>query len=59
LVMIYKDDGPGFDSTLNVNKGFGFQSINERMRLMGGKNKIVSAPGRGIIWEFEIPFKNL
>ncbi len=57
LVMIYQDDGPGFETSDTGSNGFGFQSINERIRLMEGKNTLTSTPGKGTQWEFEIPFK--
>jgi PAS domain S-box-containing protein len=45
------DDGIGFDYKANQinlqNQGFGLFSINERMRSMSGKLKIVTSPGKG------------
>lgn len=56
ILIVYKDDGPGFDMGKPGNSGFGFQSINERVRLLEGKFKLISSPGNGVNWEFEIPF---
>ena len=55
LIMIYQDDGPGFDANLQDSKRFGFQSMEERVRLMEGKYTLTSQPGAGTKWEFLIP----
>jgi PAS domain S-box-containing protein len=45
------DDGIGFEykanQTILKNQSFGLFSINERVRSMGGKLKIVTSPGKG------------
>jgi two-component system NarL family sensor kinase len=56
VIIVYKDDGPGFDASIPDSSGFGFQSINERVRLLEGKCRLISSPGTGVHWEFEIPF---
>lgn len=55
LIMVYKDNGPGF---LITDKGFGLQSIEERVKILKGKSKLITGRGRGLIFEFEFPVKN-
>ena len=55
MIMIYSDDGAGFDTSLPGGRGFGFQSIEERIQLLEGKFTLKSTPGKGTTWEFVIP----
>ena len=48
-------DGIICERKLPGSNGFGFQSINERIRLMEGKSNLTSNPGKGTRWEFEVP----
>jgi PAS domain S-box-containing protein len=51
-----EDDGVGFDPSLAREKGgLGLASMEERMRLMGGKFLIESAQGRGTLITVEVP----
>ena len=47
LMIIISDDGIGFDVQANQEKSFGLDSINQRVRLMGGKYSIKSEIGKG------------
>ncbi len=51
LHFIYRDDGKGFDfeKKLNSGNGLGLQNIDSRVKLLGGKARYWSAPGKGII----------
>ncbi|MEI7898211.1 MAG: tetratricopeptide repeat protein [bacterium] len=55
LVMVYRDNGPGFDPKRSGSKGFGTQSIEERILLMEGSFVLDSHPGGGTKWEFIVP----
>jgi len=55
FVSIY-DQGKGFDmSDMKAHKGLGVQSMGERARLLSGRFKIHSKPGRGTRVEAAIP----
>jgi signal transduction histidine kinase len=55
FVSIY-DQGKGFDmSDMKAHKGLGVQSMGERARLLSGRFKIHSKPGRGTKVEAAIP----
>ena len=51
LSLLIEDDGRGFVtesvSTLSKSGGFGLTGIGERVRMLGGTQAIVSAPGSG------------
>jgi signal transduction histidine kinase len=52
LSFLVKDDGRGFDvekvrKSKGPDKGFGLTAIAERVRLLGGKLDVQSAPGEG------------
>jgi len=50
------DDGVGFDPEPGVEKkGLGLQNMTERVRMLGGKIKLVSSPGAGTRIEVTIP----
>jgi len=54
-VSVY-DKGKGFDmSDMKAHKGLGIQSMGERARLLSGRFKIHSKPGRGTRVEAAIP----
>lgn len=63
LTVEVRDDGDGFDpdSIANLSKersSFGLMNIMERLREAGGDLKIDSAPGRGTLVQFAIPFES-
>lgn len=53
-----KDNGQGFDTTKPYPNAFGLIGINERIKLLGGKIDIQSAPGLGTQIAVEIPLKH-
>ena len=57
LLLLYKDDGPGFDTSGITDKGIGLSSIYERISLLGGKVSLTSSPGHGTKWEISIPLR--
>jgi signal transduction histidine kinase len=59
LVMLFKDDGIGFDYDKKAldGKGFGLNSLLSRARIMGGKMEVQSSAGKGSLLIFEIPIK--
>jgi len=57
LVLRAHDNGIGFDPA-TINEGFGLIGINERVREMGGRLDIHSAPGRGTELIVSVPLPN-
>jgi two-component system NarL family sensor kinase len=55
LLLHVRDKGAGFDAEAARSSGLGLTSIQERVRLLGGKLKITSAPGRGTELLIEVP----
>lgn len=59
LRVLVSDDGRGFeverDGDGGVQGGFGLAGIRERLRLVGGRSDVVSAPGRGTLLILEVP----
>ena len=61
LVLTVSDKGAGFDPADASNPastngtGFGLPSIRERLRLLGGRIKIKSAPGAGSRFDLSFP----
>jgi signal transduction histidine kinase len=50
-----EDDGRGFDPE-QVPKGrYGLIGLNERVKLLGGRLSVTSAPGKGTRLKVEIP----
>jgi PAS domain S-box-containing protein len=50
------DDGRGFDTESGaLERGLGFTSMRERLRLVGGKLRIYSRPSRGTRLEISVP----
>jgi two-component system, NarL family, sensor histidine kinase LiaS len=47
LTLRVFDDGRGFDPADNRDRGFGLQSMRERMEGLGGRVSVESAPGEG------------
>jgi len=53
------DNGSGFDAqSLNRNTGLGLNSIEERIRFLGGNIRIESAPGSGASIQVNIPVRS-
>ena len=52
--LIIEDDGNGFNPKDGSN-GMGLKNIAERTRILGGKLKLDSAPGKGVRIEITIP----
>jgi signal transduction histidine kinase len=57
LIMLYADNGKGFDAKELKNRGMGIMNIFERAKLLGGDAKLTSSPGNGTKWEITIPRK--
>ncbi|MDP1675293.1 MAG: two-component regulator propeller domain-containing protein [Bacteroidota bacterium] len=51
---VIKDDGKGFDSKIK-GEGYGMRSLNERIKILGGKFTIESSPGGGTVIKIIIP----
>jgi PAS domain S-box-containing protein len=52
--LLIEDGGKGFDPN-NLSKGMGLKNIAERTRILGGRLKLISAPGSGVRIEITIP----
>ena len=59
LQIVVRDDGIGFD-TVAVGKGLGFGlfGMRERLLALGGRLRIVSAPGQGTTVTIRLPLVN-
>jgi signal transduction histidine kinase len=58
LHLSVRDEGRGFDCRDRRNKeGMGIQSMEERTRLLGGRFKVYSSPGKGTRIEACVPFE--
>lgn len=57
--LMVQDAGVGFDSTALQQKGLGFVSMQERLRVLRGTVRIDSAPSRGTRIEVWIPAATL
>jgi PAS domain S-box-containing protein len=57
VLLKIEDDGRGFKPVKNGNggKGLGLKNITERVRMLGGKMKLDSKPGKGTHIEITIP----
>lgn len=56
------DDGPGFDAAAvlassDEDRGFGVRGMRDRVRLLGGRFALRSAPGAGTAVEVEVPVR--
>lgn len=57
LFLHIRDDGCGMDEErVTQSGGFGIQGIRERVRYLGGKLLIKTAPGRGTTFKFCLPY---
>jgi signal transduction histidine kinase len=65
LSLSIRDDGVGFTPGEDRNKdgyeegGFGMNTMRERAEELGGRIKVISAPGQGTIVEVTIPYKDV
>lgn len=64
LQITIEDDGYGFDpktlkSDFDTSSGFGLFNIEERIRLLNGKFKISSSPGKGTLVQLSLPINQL
>ena len=58
LRLSVSDDGCGFDTDSGaLERGLGFTSMRERLRLVGGRLQIYSRPSRGTRIEIWVPLK--
>jgi signal transduction histidine kinase len=55
LVLMYKDNGSGFDPLCIDNECIGIGSIYERVKLLQGKVRLETSPGMGTKWKISIP----
>jgi PAS domain S-box-containing protein len=53
-LLVIEDDGLGFKSD-EAQKGMGLKNMAERARILGGRLKLNSSPGRGVRIELAIP----
>lgn len=53
-LLVIEDDGRGFNLD-DVRDGMGLKNIAERARILGGRLKLDSSPGRGVRIELAIP----
>lgn len=60
LEAVVADDGKGIEriKRSDSNDSFGFQSMQERLRLLGGKMKVASKPNGGTKIRISIPLRN-
>jgi len=58
LSLSLRDDGIGFDATeVRKKAGLGLSSMRERVRIIQGELRIVSAPAKGTTIEVNVPLK--
>jgi len=55
LVLTISDDGTGFDLAEARGRGLGLISLEERVRLVGGRLTIDTAPQRGTRMRVAVP----
>ena len=56
LYLSIADEGVGFDTTKrSIRSGLGIRSMQERLRLLGGRVEIRSRPGQGTTVEVKVP----
>ena len=53
-----RDDGRGYDANA-ITSGFGLVSIRERVELLDGRLRVISAPGEGTTLEARVPARHL
>lgn len=55
--VVVKDDGKGFDMSVQKEGSFGLMGMRERVELLEGALSINSAPGAGTLVLIQVPFK--
>jgi NarL family two-component system sensor histidine kinase YdfH len=58
LEIALRDDGMGFDPTVEVGGHYGLVGLRERARLAGGSLELISEPGAGTILTLILPLKD-
>ncbi|MDP1416863.1 sensor histidine kinase [Peribacillus simplex] len=56
VTVVVKDDGKGFDSTIQKEGSFGLVGMRERVELLEGEMTIDSQPGAGTLVFIQIPY---
>ena len=54
--VVVKDDGKGFDMSVQKEGSFGLMGMRERVELLEGALSINSAPGAGTLVLIQVPF---
>ncbi len=57
ILLLYRDQGPGFDNQSDRRKGLGLVSIQVRAQLVKGTAILRTAPGEGTSWTISIPYQ--
>lgn len=57
ITVSVKDDGKGFDSSMEKEGSFGLMGMKERVELLDGEMKIASHLGAGTLVTIKVPFK--
>ncbi len=57
MIVIYKDNGRGFDTKKAIKKGFGIPGIVSRVERLGGIVKINAKIGKGVLYHVTVPVK--
>jgi signal transduction histidine kinase len=57
ILLLYSDDGPGFDKNSDQVDGIGLRSIKARVNILNGESILTTEPGSGTKWEITIPLR--
>ncbi|CAH0344862.1 sensor histidine kinase [Bacillus sp. CECT 9360] len=57
ITVSVKDDGKGFDSSMEKEGSFGLMGMKERVELLDGEMTIISHPGAGTIVTIKVPLE--
>jgi signal transduction histidine kinase len=57
LLLVFKDDGIGFDYPRMKQTGYGLRNISYRVERLGGRVEVTSTPGEGTKFEIDMPIK--
>ncbi|RFU68308.1 histidine kinase [Peribacillus saganii] len=58
LMAVIKDDGKGFDASIQKEGSFGLIGMSERVELLGGELTIDSNPGKGTLIIIQVPLND-
>ncbi len=58
LTLICRDDGPGFNPSVQGEQNMGFSNIIARARSLSGTATVDAEPGFGVLWEIVVPYIN-